>query len=246
MTSIFLIWSQKIFCGSSHRVKLKYLIHLSLKGFMPISLPNSVNYVGECDDRGDYLCGECEGDCDSDSDCEGDLVCHRRSGEEAVPGCAGEGGDRDVYGKDICITKPVDPNPVVSFVGNPCTRYTGGLTCEECTGDCDRDSDCADDLRCAQRSGFSGRENVPGCPWGYGSDSIRFDNDDYCKYWELLVFIARCSRFQQRTDIIYFLGFRPVTLTGVVNYVGEYRFLISTWRELIIVEYLVQCYLHCC
>lgn len=35
--------------------------------------------------------GACQGDCDSDADCIGDLVCFQRGGLEAVPGCTGSG-----------------------------------------------------------------------------------------------------------------------------------------------------------
>ena len=35
----------------------------------------------------DGKCTLCTGDCDSDSDCAGDLVCFQRSGGEDVPGC---------------------------------------------------------------------------------------------------------------------------------------------------------------
>ena len=38
--------------------------------------------------------------------CEGDLKCFQRSGYKVVPGCSGEGGLRDVYGKGICY-KPI-------------------------------------------------------------------------------------------------------------------------------------------
>ncbi len=75
---------------------------------MPTSEPGVVNYVGECGVE-EYLCGECEGDCDSDVDCEDGLECFFRSGYETVPGCTGEGGDRDVVGRDICF-KPTN-NP---------------------------------------------------------------------------------------------------------------------------------------
>ena len=34
--------------------------------------------------------GECEGDCDSDTDCAGDLLCFQRGGQEDVPGCIGK------------------------------------------------------------------------------------------------------------------------------------------------------------
>lgn len=33
----------------------------------------------------------CQGDCDTDSDCIGDLVCFQRGGLEEVPGCMGSG-----------------------------------------------------------------------------------------------------------------------------------------------------------
>jgi len=68
----------------------------------------------------------------------------------------------------------------VQFVANPCKNAFDGGPCLECTGDCDNDSDCAGDLRCAQRSGQSGNVNVPGCVWGEGSDDLRFDDDDFC------------------------------------------------------------------
>jgi len=50
----------------------------------------------------------CEGDCDTDSDCKGDLVCFKRSQVlnspfEPVPGCDGAG----VRGKDYCIENSV-------------------------------------------------------------------------------------------------------------------------------------------
>ena len=103
-----------------------------LKGFLPISQPGVVNYVGECGSS--YSCGLCEGDCDTDSDCEGSLVCYQRSGFEAVTGCSGEGGPRDVFGKDICAL------PEVQNVGNPCNNYFTDGQCTICTGDCDVDS----------------------------------------------------------------------------------------------------------
>ena len=149
-----------------------------MPGFEPETVPDTVNYVGECSSGG-YQCKECEGDCDDDNDCEGDLICHQRSGFDSVPGCGGEGGSRDVFGKDVCIKPNALETKEVTFVGNPCNA--DGTPCEVCTGDCDRDSDCAGSLRCAQRGRRDGKENVPGCDWGEGSDSIRLDNDDFCK-----------------------------------------------------------------
>ena len=46
------------------------------------------------------LLQECEGDCDSDADCEDALVCLQRSGGGSVPGCGGTPyGD----GTDYCV-----------------------------------------------------------------------------------------------------------------------------------------------
>lgn len=43
-------------------------------------------------------CGRCEGDCDMDEECQGNLQCKQRWNTEAVPGCSGTG----VSGKDYC------------------------------------------------------------------------------------------------------------------------------------------------
>lgn len=80
-----------------------------MTGFLPTSQSGVINYVGECGSES-YLCGMCEGDCDNDENCSGDLVCVQRSGNEPIQGCTGEGGDRDMYGKDICV-QPQNPTP---------------------------------------------------------------------------------------------------------------------------------------
>jgi len=52
-----------------------------------------VKYLGQeyCDSN---PCGLCEGDCDNDDGCSGDLKCFQRDGNEPVPGCSGgEGSD---------------------------------------------------------------------------------------------------------------------------------------------------------
>ena len=73
----------------------------------------------------------------------------------------------------------VPDTPSIHYVGNPCNGEDG--KCGLCTGDCDSDSDCEGNLRCAQRYGSDGFENVPGCAWGEGSDDVRLDDDDFCK-----------------------------------------------------------------
>ena len=44
----------------------------------------------DCEDLGSGSCGMCQGDCDSDRDCAGNLQCYQRNYElTAVPGCSG-------------------------------------------------------------------------------------------------------------------------------------------------------------
>ena len=43
--------------------------------------------------------GLCEGNCRSDEQCEGDLVCFERKGFVAVPGCDGQGKK----GRNYCV-----------------------------------------------------------------------------------------------------------------------------------------------
>jgi len=66
----------------------------------------------EISDKGDdYKLAMCEGDCDNDEDCAGDLICFdRSSGSTApVPGCSGEGS----AGRDYC-TEPPPPTDAPS------------------------------------------------------------------------------------------------------------------------------------
>lgn len=46
----------------------------------------------------------CQGDCDNDDECKGDLVCLKRNGGDEVPGCIG--GSSDTTGKDYCYGVP--------------------------------------------------------------------------------------------------------------------------------------------
>ena len=76
------------------------------------------------------------------------------------------------------ITTKITLAKDIQFVGNPCTKYSANGKCNECTGDCDADSDCAGELRCAKRARAS--QNVPGCVWGLAD---RNENEvDYCEF----------------------------------------------------------------
>jgi hypothetical protein len=53
----------------------------------------------------------CQGDCDSDEECQEDLICFQRDGGESVPGCS----DSDVSSIDYCIAASSSPPPQESF-----------------------------------------------------------------------------------------------------------------------------------
>ena len=65
--------------------------------------------------------GVCEGDCDGDENCEGDLICFQRDGSEPVPGCNGMGA----RGGDYCVGSTFSPtwiptlSPSISFTAKP-------------------------------------------------------------------------------------------------------------------------------
>ena len=96
---------------------------------------------------------KCAGDCDNDSQCAGNLKCFQRDGLESVPGCAGGGTNQWDYCYD-----PWDALKLDSIAGDPTN-----LPLARCAGDCDKDSQCAGNLKCFQRDGL---EPVPGCAGG--------------------------------------------------------------------------------
>ena len=86
-------------------------------------------------------CGLNEGDCDSDSDCSGNFVCHQRDTDSwvAVPGCLG--GEVDGTGYDYCF----DP--------------------EDCYNECNEKYDCdPDDNSFANRACRQGCKGKCDCP----------------------------------------------------------------------------------
>ena len=125
---------------------------------------------------GDDPCSLCQGDCDSDNDCEGTLVCYQRdSSSDLVPGCAkGGAGDKDA--DDYCTESLKFPtgDTVEASLENfgDCSVAS---QCAMCQGDCDNDSECTGILKCFQRSSSS--EKVPGCKKG-GSGDV--GSHDYC------------------------------------------------------------------
>ena len=69
--------------------------------------------------KGDIM-GVCEGDCDNNSECAGDLKCFQRSANEMVPGCVGVG----VRGKDYCYNLNPGNPATVAPSASPFTKPT--------------------------------------------------------------------------------------------------------------------------
>mmetsp|Transcript_25296 Transcript_25296/g.50648 ORF Transcript_25296/g.50648 Transcript_25296/m.50648 type:complete len:889 (+) Transcript_25296:36-2702(+) len=108
---------------------------------------------------------ECHGDCDDDSQCEGDLVCFQRSGTEAVPNCPGDA----TSGVDFCAVRATENTVwLKGDNGSPSANFPLGL----CEGDCDYDVDCQPGLVCQQRTGT---ETIPGCI------GVPEAGEDYCR-----------------------------------------------------------------
>lgn len=113
--------------------------------------------------------GLCEGDCDSDYECKGSLVCFQRDGREDVPGCLL--GSQYLPGKDFCVSLGSTPVRLAGDNGRPSLAFP----LKRCEGDCDNDEECEGNLECFKRSG---NEDVPGCS-GY-LDSSTFVGEDFC------------------------------------------------------------------
>jgi hypothetical protein len=124
--------------------------------------PVAINTIGGDACTSSSLCGYCEGDCDSDADCEAGFACYQRSGSETLYGCNGS----PTSAWDYCL-------PVLTDVG--VDSCTSSAPCAECAGDCDSDADCAAGLVCYQRDGTG---VIPGCT---GTNSAHGTNAwDYC------------------------------------------------------------------
>jgi len=102
-----------------------------------------------CSGLANPRCGEGEGDCDSDEQCAGDLIC-------GVDNCgAGWGSTYD------CCAKPIlSGRPACKVTGDSgCCNGLDNPRCGEGEGDCDSDEQCAGDLICG----------VDNCGAGWGS-----------------------------------------------------------------------------
>lgn len=78
----------------------------------------------------------CQGDCDSDFDCQGGLVCFQRNAQQAVPGC--RGGEQDWSLTDYCVPKGWNqvPSQPQSSGGDLPVAYSTHFPLGRCDGDC--------------------------------------------------------------------------------------------------------------
>jgi hypothetical protein len=112
-------------------------------------------------------CARCHGDCDTDRDCAGNLICFQRGSFEHIPSCHEGGYD----GWDYCYNK------ATALKGLGWSYCTRSRPCPACSGDCDYDGECAGALKCFQRQRG---EWVRGCAKGGGGDHGYYIQYDYC------------------------------------------------------------------
>eukprot|EP01084_Bolivina_argentea_P061679 112756_1 len=116
-------------------------------------------FVHDVNSNGNNLI-ECQGDCDSDSNCVGNLKCFQREPNAPnPPGCQGTATND----WDYCY------DPARAFVDDV---NVDGDNLVECQGDCDNDNNCIGNWKCFQRDGAA--PNAPGC------QGTPRDNWDYC------------------------------------------------------------------
>ena len=115
--------------------------------------------------------GRCQGDCDKDEDCNGDMVCFI-STLGSAPGCGDKADSAPCILSNFCafdkdfrsIHVRVSEDPFVLELVHWDPLHLLG----HCQGDCDKDEDCAGDMICFFDS--TGTGFVPGCNPNYGLD----------------------------------------------------------------------------
>jgi hypothetical protein len=127
------------------------------------------NYVGGL--------GECEGDCNHDNDCAGDLRCFQREEDDPlkeVPGCLGTGA----HIVDYCYKPlPTSEAPSVAVAASPFPSLYPSAAPTTKLGHCE--VGCESHLHCAE--GHKCRSNVFGhAPFGEDCDTDVLAADSYC------------------------------------------------------------------
>jgi hypothetical protein len=104
----------------------------------------------------------CQGDCNSDWDCDWGLNCLQRDSTEEVPGCMGEG----TSGNDYCYLAGKRTLHLMGVNGVPEWSYP----LKPCEGACDYDYDCDWGHNCLHRNAT---EAVPECD-GVGEYGVNY------------------------------------------------------------------------
>lgn len=144
-----------------------------------------LQYLGENGCTTDRKCNACQGDCDSDDDCVGELRCFERHAAIAVvphcnvdPSISGEVGWAD-YCWNFPLGVPAGLGNLQNLGYGGCQQSPPEHQCNKCEGDCDSDAECAGHLRCFTRSGNEQTPPpIPGCPMEGSSEADR--GLDYC------------------------------------------------------------------
>jgi len=130
--------------------------------FLSDSIP--LEYLGE--PPFDAPLEMCQGDCDSDWNCDFGLNCFKRADDRMVPGCQGAG----IYSVDYCYT----PDEGTLVIVRDVVEGTGsGSPAGRCEGTCQVDADCAGEFQCMVRTNY---EMVPGCA-GLGAHATNYCYD---------------------------------------------------------------------
>jgi len=140
----------------------------------------------------------CEGDCDLDIDCAGELVCWEQKRESDVrpPGCSGMPNMVDEYEgfcydprSGPCLTHSPTPQPTNTVGSLPTAEPSIGdckplvhvdwdaKNLQECEGDCDGDYDCAEGLVCWEQEAYRGNQPPKGCS---GRPDFEVYTEDFC------------------------------------------------------------------
>lgn len=142
-----------------------------------------------CNETDGFRCGECEGTCGDDAQCEGDLQCgatiHYLNGittgdnYRKIPyGCMSSVEDAHsttIWSVCFNSTKSSlkDIDRVLTPINN-CGAESHLPTCKMCEGHCNTDADCEGTLSCFDRTS---KQYIPGCAVGGAGD---VSNMNYC------------------------------------------------------------------
>jgi len=171
------------------------------------------NYVDK-DGCGSSLCGQCYGDCDKDSDCQGGLECFQRKKHESVPGCGGDAkkGIDYCYDPNPGPAPPPGPGPAPPPGPGPSppsgpvvqVKYDGH-SCEKATGVQAVERQCqvwesGDYYKIAGKT-FSECEQF--CRYDFGCKAIEYDDiRKHCEVWTTYPSLTtkmdekRCHKFE--------------------------------------------------